>query len=389
MNIHEYQAKKLLGDFGVPVPKGIVVRTVEQAVDAGKQVHQWPVVVKAQVHTGGRGKAGGVKLAHSEEELREAARKILGMNIRGFKVRQVLVDPGVKIKHEIYLGVVMDRGGKCPMIIASREGGVEIEEVAKTNPDAILKLQIPPTIGLRSYHHVRVGDFLEIPPALRRSFGTVLGGLMRTFLEADCSLAEINPLVITESGEMLALDGKISIDDNALPWHPDLEELRDEGEEEPLEVEARHKKLNYVKLDGHIGCIVNGAGLAMYTMDIVKHFGGEPANFLDIGGGAKAEQVADALRLITSDPNVNTIFFNIFGGIVRCDLVAEGILTALSQLPDFDYPIVVRLSGTNEEKARQMLVNSPLKIARNMAEGAQLAVKISKERLSARQEPFS
>jgi succinyl-CoA synthetase beta subunit len=266
--------------------------------------------------------------------------------------------------------------------MTSREGGVEIEQVAKDKPEALLKLPVPPLIGLRTYHILQVADFLQLPQPLRKSFTAVLKGLVRTFLEKDCSLVEINPLVITGSGELLAIDGKISFDDNALPWHPDIEALRDEGEEEPLEVQARNKKLSYVKLNGRIGCIVNGAGLAMYTMDIVKHFGGEPANFLDIGGGAKAEQVADALRLITSDPNVNTIFFNIFGGIVRCDLVAEGILTALSSLPDFDYPIVIRLSGTNEEKAREMLADSPLRIARNMAEGAQIAVKISQERLA-------
>jgi len=384
MNIHEFQAKRLLGDFGVPVPLGKVAKTVEEAVEAGKSLGIWPVVVKAQVHTGGRGKAGGVKLAKSEDELRQAATDILGMDIRGFKVRQILIDPGVDIKDEIYLGVYMDRDTKRPMIMTSREGGVEIEQVAKEKPEALLRLGVPPFSGLRHYHVLQVADFLAIPQPLRKSFAAVLNGLVQTFIEKDCSLVEINPLVITGGGEMLAIDGKISFDDNALPWHPDIEAMRDEGEEEPLEVEARNKKLNYVKLDGHIGCIVNGAGLAMYTMDIVKHFGGEPANFLDIGGGAKAEQVADALRLITSDPNVNTIFFNIFGGIVRCDLVAEGILSALAKLPDFDYPIVIRLSGTNEEKAREMLADSPLKIARNMAEGAQLAVKISHERLAAR-----
>src|SRR5690606_21815916 len=222
-----------------------------------------------------------------------------------------------------------------------------------------------------------VGDFLDIPAELRKSFAALLSGVMRTFMERDCSLVEINPLVITGDGQLLAIDGKISFDDNALPCHPDIEALRDEGEEEPLEVEARHRKLNYVKLDGHIGCIVNGAGLAMYTMDIVKHFGGEPANFLDIGGGAKAEQVADALRLITSDPHVNTIFFNIFGGIVRCDLVAEGILDALKNLPDWNLPIVIRLSGTNEEKARQMLEGTALIPVATMREGAQQAGHIS------------
>jgi len=338
------------------------------------------VVIKAQVHVGGRGKAGGVKLAHSEEQAAAFAGQILGLNIKGITVRKVLVEPGINIAREIYLGLILDRASKAPVLIASAEGGVEIEEVARTAPEKILKLTIPPTVGLRGYHVIAAADFLDMPKDAVKSFGAILKGLYRAFMEKDCSLAEINPLVITGSGEVIACDAKMNFDDNALAWHPDIEALRDEGEEEPLEVQARELKLNYVKLDGKIGCIVNGAGLAMCTMDVVKHFGGEPANFLDIGGGARAEQVAEALKLITSDPNVNTIFFNIFGGIVRCDLVAEGILTALQQLPDFNYPIVIRLSGTNDEKAREMLKGSPLKMAPDMATGAQMAVEISKSR---------
>jgi succinyl-CoA synthetase beta subunit len=378
MNIHEYQAKQILAEYDVPIPKGQVARSVEEALAVAGDIGSWPVVVKAQVHVGGRGKAGGVKLARSTDEVKAAAQAILGMKIRGITVRQVLVEPGIDIQREIYLGIVMDRASKGPIIMASSEGGVEIEEVAKVTPEKILKLAVPPTLGLRGYHVARAAEFLAIPAEARKAFGAVLRGLVRAFQEKDCSLAEINPLVLTGAGHVIACDAKMNFDDNALAWHPEIEALRDIGEEEPLEVEAREKKLNYVKLDGKIGCIVNGAGLAMCTMDVVKHFGGEPANFLDIGGGAKANQVADALKLITSDPTVNTIFFNIFGGIVRCDMVATGILTALESLPDFDYPIVVRLSGTNEEKARKMLEGTPLKIARNMEEGAQLAVAISR-----------
>jgi succinyl-CoA synthetase beta subunit len=384
MKIHEYQAKELFAQFGIPTPKGKVATTVDQAVAIAGEIGSWPVVVKAQVHVGGRGKAGGVKLARSIDETRAAAQAILGMDLKGITVQKVLVEPGIDIAREIYLSIVMDRGSKGPLVIASSDGGVEIEELAKTNPEKILKLALPATVGLRSYHVVKIAKFLHIPDGSLKAFRTLMNGLYRTFMEKDCAMAEINPLVITGAGQILACDGKVAFDDNALPWHPELESLRDINEEEPLEVEAREKKLNYVKLDGEIGCIVNGAGLAMCTMDVVKHFGGKPANFLDIGGGAKAEQVTDALKLITSDPAVDTIFFNIFGGIVRCDLVAKGILTALENLPDFDYPIVIRLSGTNEEIAREMLKDSPLKMAATMAEGAQLAVKISAERKAAR-----
>lgn len=382
MKIHEYQAKQILAEFGVPTPKGRVARTPEEAVGIAREIGTWPLVIKAQVHVGGRGKAGGVKLVNSVEEAQTAADAILGMSIKGITVRQVLVEPGIDIQTEIYLGIIMDRANKCPVIMASREGGVEIEEVAKTNPEKILKLRVPPTIGLRGYHIVQAAEFLDIPADSRKQFAAVLKGLVDAFIAKDCSLAEINPLVLTGSGHVIACDGKMNFDDNALPMHPEVEEMRDNGEEEPLEVEAREKGLNYVKLDGQIGCIVNGAGLAMCTMDVVKHFGGEPANFLDIGGGAKASQVADALELITSDPAVNTIFFNIFGGIVRCDRVAQGILTALERFENFDYPIVIRLSGTNEEQARKMLEGSPLKMAQNMEEGAKLAVQIAKERLA-------
>jgi succinyl-CoA synthetase beta subunit len=378
MKIHEYQAKELLAKFGVPTPKGKVAHTVEEAVQIAQDLMCWPLVVKAQVHAGGRGKAGGVKVVKDIDALRAAAQSILALTIKGSKVRKVLIEPGVDIRKEIYLGIILDRATQRPVIMACAEGGVEIEELAVTNPDAILKLGLPPMYGPRPHHAREVASFLKIPASAAKSFKAIFDGLVKAFYELDASLAEINPLAIVGTGEAIACDAKFNFDENALYKHPELEELRDDGEEEPLEVEARQKHLNYVKLDGKIGCIVNGAGLAMGTMDIVKHFGGEPANFLDIGGGAKAEQVADALALITSDKAVNTIFFNIFGGIVRCDLVAQGILDALQKLPDFNVPIVIRLSGTNEEKAKQMLAGTKLTLAATMAEGAQKAVEISR-----------
>ena len=377
MKIHEYQAKELLAQYGVPTPKGKVATTVEEAVKIAQDLMCWPLVVKAQVHAGGRGKAGGVKVVKDMDALKAAATSILNLSIKGIKVRKVLVEPGVDIKKEIYLGIILDRSTQRPVVMACAEGGVEIEELAVTNPDAILKLGLPPTYGFRPHHTREIAAFLGIPATAQKSFNAICNGLIEAFYKTDASLAEINPLAILGNGEALACDAKFNFDENALYKHPDIETLRDDGEEEPLEVVAREKKLNYVKLDGKIGCIVNGAGLAMGTMDIVKHFGGKPANFLDVGGGAKAEQVADALQLITSDKAVNTIFFNIFGGIVRCDLVAQGILDALQKLPNFNVPIVIRLSGTNEEKAREMLKGTSLTIAATMAEGAQKAVAIS------------
>ncbi len=379
MKIHEYQAKELLASYGVPTPKGKVAHNPEEAVKIAEDLVCWPCVVKAQVHMGGRGKAGGVKVVKDMDSLKKAAEDIIGLDIKGSIVRKVLVEPGVDIDKEIYLGIILDRARQRPVIMACAEGGVEIEVLAEEKPEAILKLPIPPTYGFRPHHLREVAFFLNIPESAMKSFKLIMNGLVKAFYDKDCSLAEINPLVITGSGDAIACDAKINFDENALYRQQDLITLRDDGEEEPLEVEAREKSLNYVKLDGKIGCIVNGAGLAMGTMDIVKHFGGEPANFLDIGGGAKAQQVAEALKLITTDPAVNTIFFNIFGGIVRCDLVAEGILSALKQLPNFDYPIVIRLSGTNEEKAKEMLKGTDLILAESMSEGAQKAVEISKK----------
>ena len=345
---------------------------------AAEKLGAFPVVVKSQVLVGGRGKAGGVKLAKSLDEAEKLGSQILGMDIKGETVMTVLVEQGIDIAREIYLGVIIDRARKLPVFMISAAGGVDIEEVAATEPEKILFLGVDPMLGLTDYQVREMAYFVNIPKEGMKDFSGVVRGLYRAFVDKDCSLAEINPLVVTGKGEVIAADAKMNFDDNALESHPEIIEMRDPAEEAPLERQAREAKLNYVKLDGKIGCIVNGAGLAMGTMDIVKHYGGEPANFLDIGGGAKAEQVTDALRVITGDPNVNTIFFNIFGGIVRCDLVAEGILAALKAFPDWKLPIVIRLSGTNEEKAREMLKGTALIPAATMSEGAQKAVELSK-----------
>lgn len=375
MKIHEYQAKEILKRYGIPIPSGITVAAIEEACHAASQIG-FPVVLKAQVHAGGRGKAGGVKLARSADDVRQHASAILGMNIKGSIVRRLLIEPGIDIRREIYAGIVLDRARRYPCLMISAAGGVDIEEFAAHTPEKILKLHIRPSLGLRGYQVRRAAGFLEIPKELTSDFGTIMQALYRTFLEQDCTLAEINPLVITGESKIIACDAKINFDDNAAWRHPDQESLRDDSEEDPLETEARKAGVTYIKLNGRIGCIVNGAGLAMATMDIVKHFGGEPANFLDIGGGAKADQVTEALRIITSDPAVNTIFFNIFGGIVRCDRVAEGILTAMSRL-NLKMPIVIRLVGTNEDKAREMLKGTSLIACSTMSEAARKAVELS------------
>lgn len=382
MKIHEYQAKEILRNYGVPTPVGEIAETAEQARHATANLLElggtFPVVLKAQVLVGGRGKAGGVKLARSLDQTQELASQILGMQIKGEVVKKLLVEQGLNIQREIYLGIIIDRARKKPVFMISAAGGVEIEQVAAETPEKILFVEIEPLLGLVGFQIRQMMYFADIPQEGARTFTSVVKGLYRAFMEQDCSLAEINPLVVTGEGQVVAADAKMNLDDNALFRHAELLALRDEAEEAPLERKAREKRLNYVKLEGRIGCVVNGAGLAMATMDMVKHFGGEPANFLDIGGGAKAEQVAEALKLIVSDPNVNTIFFNIFGGIVRCDLVAQGILDALQSLPDWNTPIVIRLSGTNEEKAREMLRGTQLIAASTMSEGAQKAVEISK-----------
>ncbi len=376
MKIHEYQAKELLRRYQVETPPGIMAEGVEQAVESARTLGKFPVVVKAQVHVGGRGKAGGVKLAKSLDEVRNHAKAILGMQIKGIKVRKILIEGGVNIAKEIYAGIVIDRAQKFPVLMVSSAGGVDIEEVAASNPEKILKLPIISWLGLGDYQIRRAAFFLELPKEAQAGFSKALRALYTAFTDLDCSLAEINPLVLTAENTILACDAKMDFDDNALSRHPDLAPLRDEGEEEPLEVEARRHKVNYVKLNGSIGCLVNGAGLAMGTMDMVKHCGGEPANFLDVGGGAGPDQVAEALRIVTSDPSVKAILFNIFGGIVRCDRVAAGILQAKEKI-GIKLPIVMRLVGTNEAQAKEMLKDSDLIMLPTMAEAAKRAVELS------------
>jgi len=378
LKIHEYQAKEVLARYGIPVQQGQVASTVDEAVQIATSIGK-PVVVKAQVHVGGRGKAGGVKLAQNPEEARQKASAILGMSIKGITVKKVLVAAAADIAHEYYLGVVLDRASKRVLLIGSAEGGVEIEETAKTNPEKIIRISIDPLIGLASFQINQMAFGMEIPTNLQRDFSKTLRGLYNAFIETDASLAEINPLVIDSEGKLAALDAKIVLDDNALFRHPDLEAMRDLNEEEPSEVLAREAGLSYVKLDGNIGCMVNGAGLAMGTMDSVKLYGGEPANFLDVGGGAKAERVTTALRIILSDPSVKTIFFNIFGGITRADDVARGIIAGVQEVKT-DVPMVIRLNGTNQEEGRRILSEAGYTAYSDMDLAAKKAVELAASR---------
>ncbi|MGQ9850884.1 MAG: ADP-forming succinate--CoA ligase subunit beta [Aggregatilineaceae bacterium] len=375
MNLHEYQSKLRFAEFGIPIPKGKVAHSPQQAYEIAKELNG-PVVVKAQVLTGGRGKAGGVRLAQTPEEAERHADAILGMDIKGHKVLKVLVDPASVIQQEIYLGVTNDRTARKPVIMASSEGGMDIEEVNRIAPEKIVREHIDPFLGLRDYQVRNLAYGIELPRELWKPFMKIAQALYRCYVESDATLAEINPLVIDDEGQLLAVDGKMSIDDNALFRHPDLAEMRDTSAEPEAETRARAAGLSYIKLDGTIGCMVNGAGLAMATMDMTKLFGGEPANFLDIGGGAKAETVAMALRIILSDPNVKAVLFNIFGGITRCDEVARGILTALAEVK-VDLPMVVRLVGTNEDEGRALLEAARIPqmvTAKTLAEAAQKAV---------------
>lgn len=373
MNLHEYQAKRLFSQFGVPIPNGDVATTPAQARTIARELGG-KVVVKAQVLTGGRGKAGGVKLANDVDTAESHASDILGMDIKGFTVHKVLIDqqaPG--IDQEIYLAILIDRGARRPMLMASAAGGMDIEEVADKTPEKIIKVHIDPDLGLRSYQTTYVANAMELPRNLWRDFHKIATGLYQCFMANDASLTEINPLVITGEGKLLAVDGKMSIDDSALGRHPELTEKRDVAEETPSEREARANGLSYIQLDGEIGCMVNGAGLAMATMDIIKLYGGEPANFLDIGGGATAEGVTAALKIILSDPNVNAILFNIFGGIVRGDEVARGIVTALESI-DTDVPMVIRLLGTNAEEGMKILAEADMETATLLTGAAEKAV---------------
>ncbi len=375
MNLHEYQSKIRFAEFGIPVPKGKVAPSPQQAYEIAKEIGG-AVVVKAQVLTGGRGKAGGVKLAKSPKEAQDYADAILGMDIKGHKVLKVLIDPASEIRSEIYLGVTNDRAARKPLIMASAQGGMDIEEVNRVSPEKIIREHVDPFLGLRDYQIRNLAYGIDLPRELWKSFMNIARNLYRCYADSDATLAEINPLIIDGSGNLLAVDGKMSIDDNALYRHPDLAEMRDTSAEPPAETQARAAGLSYIKLDGQIGCMVNGAGLAMTTMDMTKLFGGSPANFLDIGGGAKAETVAAALRIILADPNVKAVLFNIFGGITRCDEVALGILAAMKDIQT-DLPMVVRLVGTNEVEGRRLLDEAKLPnmiTASTLAEAARKSV---------------
>ncbi len=376
MKLHEYQSKALFAAHGVPIPKGRVASTATEARSAAQELGG-RVVVKSQVLVGGRGKAGGIKLAKTPEEAETLAGQILSMTIKGLPVRKVLVDEAADIRKEIYLGITNDRAARRPVIICSAEGGVEIEEVAKTNPEAIIREYIDPLIGLRDYNIRNIALAINLPRDHWKTFGAIAQGLHQTYVDTDAVLAEINPLVITGDNRMIALDGKIDLDDNALYRHMDLAEMRDLDEESSAETEARKHGLSYVKLDGEIGCLVNGAGLAMGTMDIVKHFGGAPANFLDIGGGAGADKVAAALRIIVAEPRLKAILINIFGGITRADEVAKGVLQAMDEV-GIKVPMVVRLVGTNEEEGRRLLASANLITATSLADAARKAVAAAK-----------
>jgi succinyl-CoA synthetase beta subunit len=372
MKLHEYQSKQLFARYGIPIPKGRVAATATEARQIAEELGG-RVVIKSQVLVGGRGKAGGIRLAKSPKEAEEVAIQILAMEIKGLPVRKVLVDEAANIEQEIYLGITNDRAARRPVMMASAAGGVEIEEVARTTPEKIIKVHVDPLLGLRDFQARDVALGIDLPREHWKTFGGIACGLWKAYSENDATLAEINPLVITKEKQLVALDCKMLVDDNALFRHSDLVEMRDVDEEAAAETEARKYGLSYIKLDGQIGCMVNGAGLAMTTMDIVKLFGGEPANFLDIGGGAGADKVAAALRIILSDPNVKAILFNIFGGITRCDEVAKGILSALAEVKP-KIPMVVRLVGTNSKEGRQLLADAKMITAETLADAAQKAV---------------
>ncbi|MEP6730367.1 MAG: ADP-forming succinate--CoA ligase subunit beta [bacterium] len=376
MNIHEYQAKDILRAAGVPIPPGEIAKTPEEAEAIAKKLGGM-VVVKAQVHAGGRGKAGGVKLAKTPAEAKEIASKILGMQIKGLTVYTVLVTAAADIASEAYVGVILDRATKKPVFMVSPAGGIDIEEVAASTPEKILKLPVDTRYGLQPYQASELGFFLFDDVKKVRAASKIMMALYATFMKNGCSLAEINPLVVTPEGEVVALDAKMSIDDNELERHPELEALRDETAEEPSEVEARKANLTFIKLEGNVGCVVNGAGLAMATMDLVKYYGGEPANFLDIGGSSNPEKVVNALRIITEDPSVKVILFNIFGGITRTDDVANGIVTATKANP-LKIPIVIRLTGTNEEIAMKILSENGFSASSDMDEAVMKAVELAK-----------
>ncbi len=372
MKLHEYQSKKIFSLFGIPIPEGRVTAAAQEAARIAAELGG-TVVIKSQVLVGGRGKAGGIRLAKSPREAEELATQVLAMEIKGLRVRKVLVEEAANIQSEIYLGITNDRAARMPVMMASSEGGVDIEEIAKKKPEKIARIHIDPLLGLREYQARDLAIRIDIPRANWRSFGQIAASLWRVYTTNDATLAEINPLVLSAEGELIALDGKMVLDTNALFRHPDLAEMRDLDVEAEAEIEARKYGLTYIKLDGDIGCMVNGAGLAMATMDIIKHFGGKPANFLDIGGGANAEKVAAALRIILSDPAVNAVLLNIFGGITRGDEVAKGILAALEKV-ETDVPMVIRLVGTNAKEGLQLLADANMVTSETLAGAAKKAV---------------
>ena len=383
MKIHEFQAKELLRSYGIPVPRGKAASTPDTARHAAEQL-KGRAVIKAQIHAGGRGKGGGVRTAASPDEALHAARAILGMQLvthqtgpKGKKVRRALVEEAHAVRKEHYLSLVVDRsrGKECVVFMASAEGGMDIEQVAATAPEKIVRCAVHPVVGISPFQARKLSAPLGLDAEQRKVFAEIVRNLYRLFLEKDCSLVEINPLAVTEDGRLLALDTKINFDDDGLYRHPEIRELRDPDEEDPLEVIAKDASVNYIKLDGNVGCMVNGAGLAMTTMDLIQMAGGEPANFLDVGGGASAEQIEKAFRILTSDPSVKCILINIFGGILRCDRVSAGLIQAAKNI-DLKLPMVVRLQGTNVEEGRRMLRDSGLRftVADGLYEAAEKAV---------------
>lgn len=374
MKIHEFQAKEIFSRYSIPVTKEKVCYTTDEVSAAAEELG-YPVVVKAQVHAGGRGKAGGVKLARTLADAQNVANQILGMDIKGYTVEKVLVAQGVKFNKEFYVGMTIDRNTKSVLFMASKEGGVEIEEVAKDNPEAILKFPIDPELGMAPFLARKIAFQLFDDFSLVKQGATMFQKLYQIFLDTDSSLVEINPLVVTDEGQLLALDGKMNFDDNALFRQKEIEALNEPTEDEKKEIQAKDSGLTYIRLDGNIGCMVNGAGLAMASMDVIKHFGGQPANFLDIGGSSNPQKVIDAMNLLTSDKNVKVIMINIFGGITRCDDVAKGLVTALNQLK-MDIPIVIRLSGTNAEEGLRIIAEQNLPVVGSLSEAAQEAIRL-------------
>src|SRR5438552_2693669 len=385
MKIHEYQAKAILAKHGVPVPRGETLTNASDAAAIARKLGTKVVVVKAQIHAGGRGKGGGVKLAKSPEDAEKLAKGMLGMTLvthqtgpEGRKVARVLIEEGLQMQRELYLSIVLDRAAGKPVVMASAAGGMDIEEVATFTPEKIAKVHIEPGVGIVPFEARQLGFAIGLDGAQVNKFVKVVSALYEAYMATDASLLEINPLVVTASGDLLALDAKMNFDDNALYRHPDITDLRDLGEEDPLEIEASKFNLNYIHLDGNIGCMVNGAGLAMATMDIIKLAGGEPANFLDVGGGANAEQIRNAFKILMSDPNVKAVLINIFGGILRCDVLAQGVIAAVREL-GVPAPIVIRMEGTNVDEGKRLLRESGMNFttADSMGEAAEKVVRLA------------